>query len=271
MTASTAWLLAAVCLVPVYVSTFDVWRWLLAVVPYDGASAIPILAAVAVAGWAVLTLHRRRQEGRGSWLALGAAVALGVLALAMIDPHYPAKRIHLVEYIALAFVLRRAAAEHLSGTGLLLATAAIAALLGVHDELLQGAHPDRRFALVDVGVNALAGCVGALIGYATDLFAGVERSASVSRSGESVAPVIAAAWMMFAVLLAVFAVSRSVGKDQFSLWMFLPMFGAGFNWLLVREDRSASGARWAVDVIVLFGLATALVPGLVDVAAFDFR
>ena len=269
ISASNGWLLFAVCLVPVYVNTFDVWRWLLNVVPYGGAPLVPVVAAVAIALWGVLRTARRR-GGTGAWWALAAAVVLGLAALAMLDPRYPAKRIHLVEYVVLALVVRRAAVERLSATGSLVATAAIAALLGFHDELLQGIHADRRFALGDVGVNALAGCAGALLGHATGLFAG-RQAAGPYRDLDPAPAVAAAGWMLAASGLAAFAIGRLVGTETFPLWIHLPVFGAGLFWILVRDGGRATGARWAADVIVLIGLATAVVPGLVNVTAIDFR
>lgn len=268
--ASTGWLLIAICLVPLYVNTFDVWRWLLDVVPNDGAPLVPVVAAAVAAIWGV-TRVARRGRGTASWCALGAAMVLGLVVLAMTDPRYPAKRIHLVEYVVLALVVRRAAVERLSAAGSLVATAAIAALLGFHDELLQGAHPDRRFALADVGVNALAGCAGALLGYATALFAERQPAFDDDRGTGLAAAVVAGGSMLVAASLAAFAVSRWVGAETFPLWAYLPVFGAAFFWILVREGQGATGARWAADVIVLIGVATAVIPGLVNVTAIDFR
>ena len=77
--------------------------------------------------------------------------------------------------------------------------------------------------------------------------------------------------MLAASGLAAFAIGRLVGTETFPLWIHLPVFGAGLFWILVRDGGRATGARWAADVIVLIGLATAVVPGLVNVTAIDFR
>jgi len=118
--------------------------------------ALFVVAAAAVAG----ELARHRAPLR-AWLVLVllGAVYLGA-ALAM---EVPQERLHLVEYGALALLLRAAFAERFAERsaaarerGASLWTLATATAVGWLDEAVQGILPNRMYDLRDVAFNALA-------------------------------------------------------------------------------------------------------------------
>ncbi len=97
---------AALVMVCAFSLSFPVWRELARLLG-TGADWVPVAAlacvALAAAGWA------RRRKNRGvpvTWLPLAVGGALAVAGLAMTDPAFPAKRIHVSLYMVLALVLR---------------------------------------------------------------------------------------------------------------------------------------------------------------------
>lgn len=115
---------------------------------------------LACAAAAVLALARRRASLL-TWLVLALSGAFyGALALVM---EVPQERLHLVEYGALALLVRAACAASLAvrGPGRQVTNADVWALglvglIGWLDEAVQGALPNRHYDLRDVGFNALA-------------------------------------------------------------------------------------------------------------------
>jgi hypothetical protein len=131
-----------------------------------------LLCAATVAGALV-----RRRAPLGAWLVLVlGGVVYAALALAM---EVPQERLHLVEYGALALLLRAAFAEHFaehfarrladhrvrvaSESGpvnpvpnLDILTVGAATAIGWLDEAVQGILPNRQYDLRDVGFNAVA-------------------------------------------------------------------------------------------------------------------
>ena len=127
----------------------------------------------------VYSLARRRAPLR-AWIVLAAAGAVYlVLAVAM---EVPQERLHLVEYGALAILLRAAFAEsaavrprgaHSANVDLRSLLAATA--IGWLDEAMQGILPNRMYDLRDVGFNALAAAVA--LGAAAALRVAIEPAA----------------------------------------------------------------------------------------------
>jgi hypothetical protein len=72
----------------------------------------------------------------------------------------PNKAIHIPEYIVLTWLLFRALSIDYRGKGIYALTFTCAGMLGVLDELMQGAHPYRFYGLADMGLNAAGGMIG---------------------------------------------------------------------------------------------------------------
>ena len=269
--AEAAWYGLAVVLVVTFVNSFALWRWLDARLPAVALTAIPFILASPIVLWAVARLHRGVPRARLPWIAL--AVALAVVAFWITDPDFPAKRSHVAEYILLALVVRRALAFRLDGAWLGLASGLVAALLGVHDELLQGLHPARYFGPLDLAVNGLAAAAGACLGHGVMLFdrtfAG-NSAPSPRRAGDR------AAWLAMAVALGALAcllvaVARLPG-DPLPPWAFAPLLAAAVLWALVCLDAPvAPQPAWTAALVVWLSVAAIVEPVLANVTPLDFR
>jgi hypothetical protein len=97
-------------------------------------------------------------------------IALCLVALAIPDPEIAIKRIHVAQYLLLSLAVRLSLATRLGGVELTLSATLLSCLYGVHDEMLQGLHPDRTYGLRDIVVNTLASCGGGLIWHGLSLF-----------------------------------------------------------------------------------------------------
>lgn len=164
--------LLTVLLIPLYVSLFPLWKVLNGILPKWTMIVLPIAATASAALLAIVWYRRNNRDERRKisliTLVIGALICL--LALAIPDPAYPVKRIHVAEYMLIALISRYAMSAKLSGSALLLFSALYGAVLGVHDEFLQGLHPSRTYGLRDMSVNGLASCGGALLWHGMHFF-----------------------------------------------------------------------------------------------------
>jgi len=248
-----AWYGFAVILVVIYVNTYDIWRLLVANIGHSAANVSPF--AITATALAAAYLIARRG---GAWpppvFILGVAVALGALFLT--DPDYPAKRIHVPQYIVLSLVLRRAlyhgAVPEPTLTGL---SVAMAALGGIHDEFLQGFHPDRNFGLRDIGINALGALSGGLLAKGLGLFAG-----DGARTGGTGAPPLAATIAIAVAVLLLIAPLAAYRGQAIPLWTIMPLLAACCAWALLPARRPAALpwriAGMAAVALVLYPLAS---------------
>jgi hypothetical protein len=162
----------AALLVVAYVNTFELWALLVRSIGPEQAALVPfatLAAGLGLTGWWII-LHRGTIRIRPVLLIM--ALALALLGLALTDPAYPAKRIHVPQYLLLALVLRRALSDHVGGAALNAATIVVTLIFGIHDEMLQGLHPSRTYGLRDIVVNATAGASGALLAAGIGLWRG---------------------------------------------------------------------------------------------------
>src|SRR5258708_1530858 len=164
-----AYEVAAIGLIAVYVNAFEVWQALGESLGQTTANFIPLWLAAAVGAFAIVAaIHRLAQRQPVGWWTLAVGGVLAGLAFRLADPAFPAKQAHVPEYLLMALVVHRAFRLHLSGAALVVATTVATAVLGSHDEFLQGLSPDRTFGIRDIAVNAVAGLAGALICYALE-------------------------------------------------------------------------------------------------------
>jgi len=82
----------------------------------------------------------------------------------------PNKVIHIPEYILMTWLVFEALSIDYRGRGAYALSFICAAMLGVLDELMQGAHPSRYYGITDMGLNAAASIIGIIS------LAGVRRS-----------------------------------------------------------------------------------------------
>ena len=221
--------LLSLLLVPVYVSMFPVWQLVNAHLPGGMIAGLPIVLTLAVLLALCLFFYKRRGRtipGPLSRTALFTGVGLCCIALLLPEAHLPAKKIHVVEYLFLSLVVRFAMAPRLQGLALMICSACFTALLGIHDEFLQGLHPARTYGLSDMLVNTLSGCGGCLIWHACALF---QRPVSPDLSGRAVAGTglipLYLLWLL-AGLLALVVPAFWYRGAIIPLWTTMPLLGA---------------------------------------------
>lgn len=216
----------AVLLTIAYVETFVLWQWLGTLLSPAAASAVPFVVTALVLAAAVgggLVVRRRNLQVQWGIVILGIAVA--IISLFLSDPQFPAKRIHIVEYGLLALVVRHAFSYRLDGARLLWASIVVTALLGCHEELLQGLHPLRTFGLNDIARNVAAALAGGLIGHGLHVFRKELPAREDVRAALSVET--AAVLVGAALLLVSLAAFRS---DWIPWWTLAPLLASGALW-----------------------------------------
>lgn len=158
---------ACYLLVLFYVNMFTFWAWLSRTLgPGILVKLLPVAVTVVVLLVITQRFVDRVQRGYSINLVfLGLGLVSAIFSLALPDPHVPIKRIHVAEYIVLAFLVRTTLSHRLQGLQLTLFTVLVTLLLGIHDEMLQGLHPKRYYGWLDMIVNGTAGLSGALLGH----------------------------------------------------------------------------------------------------------
>jgi hypothetical protein len=260
----------AALLVIAYVNTFELWAVLVESIGAGRAALVPFAALasalVLAGGWIVVG----RRDIRINPVLLIAGLALALLGLALTDPEYPAKRIHVPQYFLLALVLRRALSDHLGGAPLTAATVVITLIFGIHDEMLQGLHPSRTYGLRDMAVNGTAGAAGALMAAGV----GLRRGAS----GPFHLPLVIGAALAFQLAaLAYLVLGLATGWGGLPdvpppVWAGTPVLPGGFALMvLVRAGSPCSGIRHLCRVIVWITLPFVLYPVIPHVTPLVFR
>jgi len=244
-----AWYVLAALLVLVYVNTFPFWILLSAYAGPAPARLAPF-AATAAALVLALVVARRRPDVLMAPLAAGCVIA--VIALFLTDPNFPAKRIHVPQYLLLAIVVRRALSPDIDGPGLTVMTIVLTMLFGAHDELLQGLHANRSFGLRDLAINAAGGLAGALIGAGMRLFI----SPTVAKPDKGVdRATIAAAGIVFAAAILLLAPLEAFRDRTIPFWTMAPLLAAMVFWAGLASPGSGGRARpWRALATLAFTL-----------------
>lgn len=261
----------AALLVIAYVNTFELWAVLVDSIGAGRAALVPFAALasalVLAGGWIVVGRHDIRMNP----VLLIAGLALALLGLALTDPEYPAKRIHVPQYFLLALVLRRALSDHVEGAALTAATIVITLIFGIHDEMLQGLHPSRTYGLRDMAVNGTAGAAGALMAAGLGLWRGAP--------GPFHLPLVIGAALAFQLAALAYLVLGLAVYDWGGLlnvpppiWTGAPLLPGGVALMvLVRAGRPCSGIRHLCRVIAWITLPFVLYPVIPHVTPLVFR
>ncbi len=257
---------AAIVLVPLYTNAFPLWRWVWRKLGSGPTAVLPFLAAFGVMIPIVRALVRR--HSRRAWVWFGASLALAALALWLPDPAYPAKRIHVPEYMIVAFVLSRGLRERVDGWLAVVFCAVAVGLLGMHDELLQGLMPVRRYAVADVVVNALSGAAGAVAAYALGVIGPktVDRRWPRGLVGLYVTMPLAVTWLA----LALMPYKKQVLPCVPVIAGYVLTLVISASACLVCSRRLAAGSRHGVRLTASIALALAIYPVLSYVCFWTF-
>jgi hypothetical protein len=180
---------------------------------------------------------------------------LALAGLLLADPAFPAKRVHVFQYALLALVVRQALGGRIGGTALLAMAALVAALLGVHDELVQGIRPERYFGLGDILVNSVSALAGACLG------------AALSQSDDGRGTVTPRAWLAIGIALAgLAALIVGLAQTPLPLWAWLPapLCLAASIWLV------PPGGRWPAALPVWLACGAVIEPAIARLAGLPF-
>jgi hypothetical protein len=122
------------------------------------------IVCVVLAGGIVTALHLRRRGTPPTAWVLGAAAVLGYALALLWLRAIRLERVHLPEYgIAAALAWWALVPSMGDRASAYVAAAAVAALVGWGDELVQAVTPGRVYDLRDVAANAVGATLGALV------------------------------------------------------------------------------------------------------------
>ena len=250
----------AACLVVVFIQTINVWRWLDETLGGTGAMLVPFVLAVCLLTFLFVARLGNKERLQIYWLYLIVAVVLAGIALSLPDPNFPAKRIHVAEFMLIAFILRRGFCRWSSGMSLIIFTATAGIVLGAHDELIQGLHPDRYFGHRDIVVDGLSAIAGALAGHGLRLYDNVPKRDEIW---------IAPHWRYLALVvvgLIVFLYPLpGLREVPLPWWTLTPLVVTAFLWYFLDKARRvvgdpASVIVWMVVSAALYPIVTRMTP-----------
>lgn len=116
-----------------------------------------VIAIIASAGLAVAHLGRTNslKSANVFWLIVVFATILTLSARVQ----YPIEAVHFVQYGVLGLLAYGAFAHRIYDLGVYAAAMLFCAIIGIVDETIQWALPDRVWDIRDIGFNAMAGCL----------------------------------------------------------------------------------------------------------------
>lgn len=254
--AEAAWAALAVALTAAYGGAFAPWLWLTEHVPAATLKLLPPALALLLFAIAMARVARHiRERPRATIAWLVAAVLLALAGLLLADPAFPAKRVHVFQYALLALVVRRGLAGRLGGLPLVAMSALVAALLGVHDELVQGIRPERYFGLGDILVNSVSAFAGACLG------------AALAQPDDRAGTVAPRAWLAIGLALAgLTALIIGLAQTSLPLWAWLPAPLCLAAWALLVPP----GRRWPAALPVWLACGAVVEPAIAHVAGLPF-
>ncbi len=261
----TAYLLCLL-LVPVYVSVFPLWKYLTITLGERIFIYLPVVVLVLLLLCCILVwLRKNNQQLLINKTPIGVGLLLCVIGLLICDPEFPVKRIHVAEYLTLSLIGRYAMSRHLRGTALLFFSACFAAILGVHDEFLQGMHPARTYGLRDMSVNALGSFGGGLIWHGLQFFTTGQEPAGSGVGFRQEYWYLS--WLLLGVMLLIWPAVYFRGL-VIEMWTTLPLVAAPVYLALYRSRfnpdwRHGIAAISAVSLSLVFYPLLTRLPNMV--------
>lgn len=245
--------LLCIILVPFYVNMFPVWRYISATWGRDSFIYLPPLALILLFAFIVFIWSGVRQKDVPiRWKAIAGGTLLCIAGLLIPDPGFPVKRIHVAEYAILSLVARYAMAPFLGGTSLFFHSACFAAILGVHDEFLQGLHPARTYGIQDLVVNSLGSFGGGLIWHGLQLFAQADSKAMTRTDYRFVC------WLLVSVLMLIWPALYFKGLTV-ETWTIVPLLATGVYYGLY-QNRFSPGHYHGLSALTAASVMLATYP-----------
>lgn len=253
-------------LIVIFVNTYPIYRFLATRLGNGISSFLPLalpVAVITICLWACSGSYARR---RVHWLLLLPGIFLCLIALLIPDPAIAIKRIHVVEYLLLSLLVRYTMSHHLSGTRLLLFSGLFTAVLGVHDEFLQGIHQLRTYGLRDMLVNMVAGFGGALFWHGLGLFR--QPTETTGSTEWRMHQLLYLLWLILAVFAMIVPIAAYL-HHALPYWPGLPLLSTTVFWCCFgRGDRSEVGH--GLTILSLACLLFLLYPVMVNMLQIPF-
>lgn len=253
-------------LIPTYVNLFSLWKILNSAFGKQFMFFVPIaLTASVLAALSIYALRKKNSKQDVNILVISGML---ICASALFIPNsaYPVKRVHVVEYMFLVLVVRFSMSYRIQGMQLLLYSFIFAAILGIHDEVLQGFNQARTFGLKDIATNVTS-CLGAAL-----LFQGLDLFNRQSKKPEKVINYRAGLyllWVGIALLAFILPLPHMRGLDHLPLWLCLPLISCLVVYSLYAEDFTDSTSH-GIAAISLVALGFTLYPLYGYVAKIPF-
>ena len=260
----------AVFLVIAYVNTFVIWQTISHVTASGFRDAIPFLVIGLLAAMigAFAVIRSRQTRDAIDWKFILAALAVALIGLASTDPAFPAKRIHVPQYMILMFVLSFSVPKRLRTHRTLLFAFLATALYGVHDEFIQGLHQSRTFGVRDMFINLCGAGAGALAVRAFTPAVAVPAG-DVGAGGGISSVGFAIALVVIGVMLFAYA-ATGFRHDLLAYWTVLPALAGAVALALALERLPLAGDRTALRPVVAICLLFAVYPIAINVAVLEF-
>ena len=210
--------LAAVMLVPAYVSMYPVWEGLTGIFDQTTLTFLPVAATLFLLVVIGLVFRHSFRQRSSSKVLVAAGALICFCAMGIPDPGFPAKKIHVAEYLLLSGVVRFAMSFKLQSTPLLFFSFLFTSILGIHDEFLQGFHSARTFGLHDMAVNAAGAGGGALIWHGLNLFArDLQESDTKTNNGETIS-ISYLCWLILSTICFIWPCMFYTGAKGLPFW-----------------------------------------------------
>ncbi len=207
--------------------------------------------------------QRIKQKVNYIWIFIGGCIC--TFALFVPDPQIAVKKIHVSEYILLSLLARYTLSHNYSSYELLFFSAIFTAILGVHDEFLQGLHPSRTYGLRDMAVNICSALGGSFIWHGLGVF-----STTIRPSTKMPSLVFCyLAWLIISLAALVIPASGYL-NDNIPLWAILPLGASFIIFLLNYSTFQKSQYSHGVSVLSFVSLLFLFYPPLIHVLQTPF-
>lgn len=261
--------LAAVVLVPIYVSMFPAWTTLSGFFDQTSLMFLPVVATLVLLDVIGLAFRNSFRQKSSSKILVAAGFLVCLSALWIPDPGFPAKKIHVAEYLLLAGVVRFAMSFKLQSTPLLFFSFLFTAMLGIHDEFLQGFHSARTFGLRDMAVNAMGAGGGALIWHGLNLFTRDMMDAEISETKREAPGIVYLCWLVLSTICFIWPCTFYTGGSELPFWPVI-MLVAGIFFYCVFVDSFLSSTRHGINAVSLVAYSLILYCLLSNVTEITF-
>ncbi len=222
--------LSCALLVIAYANMYLFYRYISHTLGDRFITLTPVILPILLLLLFLTTASRRSSKGKLfiGWRWLLPGLAFCIFALFIPDPRIGVKRIHVSEYLLLSLLVRYTMSHRLSGLPLLFFSCLFTAILGIHDEFLQGIHPSRTYGLRDILVNGLSGAGGAFIWHGLNMFTTNYQVKSDTKNG-TILHHLYLSWLVISILAFIVPLAGYL-HNFMPLWLILPLAASTVFW-----------------------------------------